>query len=88
MLRWHSWGEDLYRTLRTPALGTEPQVFTQMHAHLGVRVKWMDGVHTSPNSIFRFSIANSLFRAVNSHLALRESQLSAPSSIQELESKV
>ena len=52
---------------------------THMHAHLGVRVKWMDGAHTFPNS---------LFRAVISQLATRGSQLSATSSIQEVESKV
>ena len=79
IFRWHGWSEDLYLTLRTPALGTEPQMCTHMHAHLGVRVKWMDGAHTSPNS---------LFRAANSQLTTRESQLSATSSIQELESKV
>ena len=52
---------------------------THMHAHLGVRVKWMDGAHTPPNS---------LSRAANTQLATRESQLSAPTSIQEFESKV
>ena len=66
ILRWHSWGEDLYLTLHTPALGTEPQMCTHMHAHLGVRVKWMDGAHTSPNS---------LFRAVNSQLPICNSQI-------------
>ena len=79
IFRWHSWGEYLYITLRTPALGTEPQICTRMHAHLVVRVKRMDGAHTSPNS---------LFRAVNSQLATRESQWSPPSSSQDLESKV
>ena len=52
---------------------------THMHAHLGVRVKWMEGVHTPPNS---------LFRAANTQFATRESQLSAPTSIQEFESNV
>ena len=66
IFRWHGWSEDLYLTLRTPALGTEPQMFTHMHAHLGVRVKWMDGAHTSPNS---------LFRAVNSQLPISNSRI-------------
>ena len=78
ILRWHSWGEDLYLTLRTTALGKEPQMCAHMHANLGARVTRMDGAHTSPN--YRF-------RAVDSQLATRESQLSATSSIQELESK-
>ena len=51
IFQWHSWGEYLYITLCTPALGTEPQICTHMHAHLVVRVKRMDGAHTSPNSI-------------------------------------
>ena len=78
MLRWHSWGEDLYLTLRTPALGTELQMCTHVRAS-GVRVRWTDRTHASPNS---------LFRAANTQLATRESQLSAHSSIQELEFKV
>ena len=66
IFRWHGWSEDLYLTLRTPALGTEPQMCTHMHVHLGVRVKWMDGTHTSPNS---------LYRAVSSQLPISNSRI-------------
>ena len=72
-IRRHGWSEYLYLTLRTPALGTELQMCTH-----GVRVRWTDRTHASPNS---------LFRAANTQLATRESQLSAHSSTQELEFK-
>ena len=129
IFRRHSWSEYLYLTLRTPPLGTELQIFTHTHAHLGVRMKWMDGAHTSPNSISSCQLPwhswsedlcltlrtpalgtelqmcthvratgvrvrwtdrthaspDSLFRAANTQLATRESQLSAHSSTQELQ---
>ena len=80
MLRWHSWGEDLYLTLRTPALGTEPQMCTHMHAHLGVRVQWMDGVR--PNSVLNSQISspNSYLPILNSHISILNFRLQIPKS--------
>ena len=51
----------------------------------GVRVKCMDGTHTSPN--WRAHLCQLSIPIVNAQLATRGSQLSALSSTQELESK-
>ena len=43
-------GMNTYTLQSAPRLWGRRPKCAHMHAHLGARVKWMDGTHTSPNS--------------------------------------